>query len=239
MIVVKVGGAVVRRRARLALEDAVVVHGGGPQIIAAMARRASSVTFVGGRRVTDARGARRRPRGAARGQPASSARRSARALSAWPATRSACRRRRVPELGSSATRSRARPQAVLDALAAGRIPVVAPLAEGPLNVNADDAAAALAVGLGAERILFLTDVPGVLRDEQVLDRIDARRGRDRRVRGRDPAEAPGRGRRRPPRRPRRDRRRRWWSRDARHARLRDADLRARRTSPSSRARAAG
>ena len=51
--------------------------------------------------------------------------------------------------------------------------MVAPLAEGPLNVNADEAAAALAVGLGAERILFLTDVPGVLRDEQVLDRIDA------------------------------------------------------------------
>ena len=53
------------------------------------------------------------------------------------------------------------------------IPVVAPLAEGPLNVNADDAAAALAVGLGAERILFLTDVPGVLRDELVLDQIGA------------------------------------------------------------------
>ena len=46
----------------------------------------------------------------------------------------------------------------LEALAAGRVPVVAPLAPtGPLNVNADEAAAALAVGLGAERILFLTD----------------------------------------------------------------------------------
>ena len=55
-----------------------------------------------------------------------------------------------------------RPQAVLDALDAGRIPVVAPIAEGPLNVNADEAAAALAVGLGAERIVFLTDVPGVV-----------------------------------------------------------------------------
>ncbi len=65
------------------------------------------------------------------------------------------------------------PPAILEALAAGRIPVVAPLAEGPLNVNADDAAAALAVGLGAERILFLTDVPGVLRDDWVLDSIGA------------------------------------------------------------------
>ena len=57
------------------------------------------------------------------------------------------------------------PSAVVDALAAGRIPVVAPLARGAdgqaLNVNADEAAAALAVGLGAERILFVSDVlPG-------------------------------------------------------------------------------
>jgi acetylglutamate kinase len=39
---------------------------------------------------------------------------------------------------------------------------VTPLAAGPLNVNADEAAAALAVGLGADRLLFVTDVPGVL-----------------------------------------------------------------------------
>ena len=51
---------------------------------------------------------------------------------------------------------------MLDALAAGRIPVVSPLARGPLNVNADEAASALAVGIGATRISFLTDVPGRL-----------------------------------------------------------------------------
>jgi acetylglutamate kinase len=66
-----------------------------------------------------------------------------------------------------------RPAAVLEALAAGRIPVVAPLAEGPLNVNADEAASALAIGLGAERILFLTDVPGVYVDGEVIDSICA------------------------------------------------------------------
>ncbi len=31
-----------------------------------------------------------------------------------------------------------------------------------MNVNADETAVALAAGLGAERILFLTDVPGLL-----------------------------------------------------------------------------
>jgi acetylglutamate kinase len=51
---------------------------------------------------------------------------------------------------------------VEEALAAGLVPVVTPLAAGPLNVNADEAAAALAVGLGAERLLFVTDVAGVL-----------------------------------------------------------------------------
>ncbi|MGI8421284.1 MAG: acetylglutamate kinase, partial [Gaiellaceae bacterium] len=55
-----------------------------------------------------------------------------------------------------------RPQAVEDALALGLVPVVTPLACGPLNVNADEAAAALAVGIEAERIVFLTDVPGLL-----------------------------------------------------------------------------
>jgi len=60
------------------------------------------------------------------------------------------------------------PAAIEEALDAGLIPVVAPIAVGPLNVNADEAAAALAVGLGAERIVFLSDVPGVLVDGDVV-----------------------------------------------------------------------
>ncbi len=48
-----------------------------------------------------------------------------------------------------------------------------PIAEGPLNVNADEAAAALALGLGADRLLFLTDVDGVILDGRVADAIDA------------------------------------------------------------------
>ena len=57
----------------------------------------------------------------------------------------------------------------------GRVPVVTPLAAGPLNVNADEAAAALAVGLGAERLLFLTDVAGVFHDGELLETIEADR----------------------------------------------------------------
>jgi acetylglutamate kinase len=62
---------------------------------------------------------------------------------------------------------------VLQALAAGRVPVVAPLAVGPLNVNADDAATALALGLGARKLLFLTDVEGLLLDDALVDSIRA------------------------------------------------------------------
>ena len=55
--------------------------------------------------------------------------------------------------------------AVDDLIAAGRIPVVAtvaPDASGVLhNVNADTAASALAVALGARKLVVLTDVPGL------------------------------------------------------------------------------
>ncbi|ONM46063.1 acetylglutamate kinase [Nocardia donostiensis] len=58
-----------------------------------------------------------------------------------------------------------KPEAVLDLIAAGRIPVVstiAPDADGVVhNINADTAAAALAEGIGAEKLVVLTDVAGL------------------------------------------------------------------------------
>ncbi|GAB3080397.1 acetylglutamate kinase [Pedococcus soli] len=62
------------------------------------------------------------------------------------------------------------PGAVQDILDAGRIPVVSTVApdldvEGQvLNINADTAAAALAVALGAHKLVMLTDVEGVYAD---------------------------------------------------------------------------
>ena len=57
------------------------------------------------------------------------------------------------------------PAAVLDIVNAGRIPVVSGLApdlDGVVhNINADTAAAALAVALGAEKLVMLTDVEGL------------------------------------------------------------------------------
>ena len=56
-----------------------------------------------------------------------------------------------------------------DALADGYIPVVSTLAQGvdgetAYNINADTAAAKLAVALHAEKLILLTDVRGLLRD---------------------------------------------------------------------------
>lgn len=74
-----------------------------------------------------------------------------------------------------------RVEAVEDLISAGRIPVVAtvaPTVNGQvLNVNADTAAAALAVALGAEKLVVLTDVPGLYRnwpdDPELISEIGA------------------------------------------------------------------
>jgi acetylglutamate kinase len=72
------------------------------------------------------------------------------------------------DLGLVGEVARVRPEAVQDLVEAGRIPVissVAPDEDGLVhNVNADTAAAALAVALGAEKLLVLTDVEGLFRD---------------------------------------------------------------------------
>ncbi|MFD3704909.1 acetylglutamate kinase [Nocardia sp. NPDC058658] len=73
------------------------------------------------------------------------------------------------------------PGAVLDLIDAGRIPVVstiAPDADGVVhNINADTAAAALAEGIGAEKLVVLTDVEGLYTDwpdrSSLTSRIDA------------------------------------------------------------------
>jgi acetylglutamate kinase len=62
------------------------------------------------------------------------------------------------------------PSVVLDALAAGKIPVIASIAPDldddgqSLNINADSAASALAVALGAAKLVILTDVAGLYSD---------------------------------------------------------------------------
>jgi acetylglutamate kinase len=65
-------------------------------------------------------------------------------------------------------------------LADGRVPVVASVCRGDdggvYNVNADTAAAAVAVGIGAEKLVVLTDVKGLYRDWPAGDEVVSRIG---------------------------------------------------------------
>jgi acetylglutamate kinase len=73
------------------------------------------------------------------------------------------------------------PSVVLQLIAGGFVPVVSPLARdiddtgsagSGLNVNGDDAAAALAGALAADELVLVADVPGVLEDGVVIPSLD-------------------------------------------------------------------
>jgi acetylglutamate kinase len=72
------------------------------------------------------------------------------------------------DLGLVGEVAEVRPESVQDLIEAGRIPVVSSVAPDQFgqvhNVNADLAAASLAVALGAEKLLVLTDVEGLYLD---------------------------------------------------------------------------
>jgi len=72
-----------------------------------------------------------------------------------------------------------RPEVVTNILEDGFVPVIAPIAGGGslghpgYNINADLAASQIATALGARKVLFLTDTPGVLeRDGRLLSNLD-------------------------------------------------------------------
>jgi acetylglutamate kinase len=177
-IVLKLGGGVAAaavadvRALAAGGHEVCVVHGAGPQITAALERRGLDVSFVRGRRVTsadalplvrEALAAVNRQLCAALGPPAVG----------FMGDEVGLQAERIEELGFVGDPRPTRPPAIECALAEGLIPVVAPLAAGPLNVNADEAAAALAVGLGADRIHFVSDVPGVYVAGDVVSALPA------------------------------------------------------------------
>jgi len=205
VVVVKYGGnAMVDDTLRQAFADdmvflrtagvrPVVVHGGGPQITAMLTRLGITSEFRGGLRVTDEESidvvrmvlvgqVGRELVGLlnARGPYAVG-------MSGEDAGLFTAERRTAGvdgtavDLGLVGDVVGVRPEAVLDLIAAGRIPVistVAPDEDGQvLNVNSDSAAAALAVALQAEKLVVLTDVEGLYADwpasSDVISEIDA------------------------------------------------------------------
>ena len=165
----------------------VVVHGGGPQISARLAELNIETEFRGGFRVTTAesigvvRDVLRNEISTPLAQMITDAGAQAQVLSGEDSN---LFRAEVTTLDSAdgpidiglvGEVVQVNPRVVFEAIEAGRIPVistVAPDANGQLlNVNADLAAASLAIALGAEKLMVLTDVPGLYSDWPNLESL--------------------------------------------------------------------
>ncbi len=192
VVVIKLGGSVMEHAAALdaALQDVVfmeavglhpiVVHGGGKAISAAMAQAGIAPRFVQGRRYTDEATLKivadtlideinydlvariEKMGGSALGMHP----RSRPCLFGEPLTLD---EGGAPvDLGRVGTVTRVEGTPLRKLASAGIIPVIPSLAEDAeerlLNVNADTAAAAVAEHLDAEKLVFVSDTPGLLRD---------------------------------------------------------------------------
>ncbi|MCW8307661.1 acetylglutamate kinase [Acidiphilium sp. PA] len=181
----------------------VVVHGGGPQINAMLSRLKIQSTFVDGLRVTDAamvEVVEMVLAGTVNKMVAGLINRAG-ALAVGICgkdgglirARKLTRTRRDPgsaietalDLGFVGEPEHVDVRVIHALTGAGLIPVIAPVGVGAdgatYNINADTVAGAIAGALGANRLLMLTDVPGVLDHEGQLmaeltvDQIDAMR----------------------------------------------------------------
>jgi len=174
---------------RLAGMRPVVVHGGGPQITSMLDRLQIDAEFKEGLRVTTPE-AMDVVRMVLMGQvnrelvnlinnhgplAVGLSGEDAHLLTACPMTD------QEVDLGLVGEVAKVQPAAVLDLIAAGRVPVIATVAPGQdgqiYNINADTAAAALAVALDARRLVMLTDVPGLYANwpesDEILTQITA------------------------------------------------------------------
>ena len=158
----------------------VVVHGGGPQISAHLARLGLESTFAAGLRVTTPEAmdvVRMVLTGQVNRDVVGLINRHgpfAVGMSGEDANMFTARRRHAVvdgtpvDIGLVGEIEAVDPAAVRALIADGRIPVVSSVARGTggevYNVNADTAAAALAVALGAAKLVVLTDVAGLYAD---------------------------------------------------------------------------
>ncbi|HEX5465601.1 MAG TPA: acetylglutamate kinase [Candidatus Limnocylindrales bacterium] len=190
VLVVKLGGANLEAEAGILAELAaqarrrptVVVHGGGAQVTAWQERLGQPARFEDGLRVTDAPAlevALAVLRGLVNGQLVAALRRlGVEAVGLSGLDGGLLVAERLPGKGLVASVSDVR-RGLLDALlVGGQLPVVAPLAmdeRGVIcNVNADDAAAGIARGIGARQLVLLSDVAGVRgADGSTLASLDA------------------------------------------------------------------
>jgi acetylglutamate kinase len=155
----------------------VVVHGGGPQITARLAELGIQTEFKAGLRVTTpevievVRDVLRNQISASLANLVHSAGAQTVVLSGEDSNLFRAEKTTTDlagnalDVGLVGEVTQVNPRVVLEALATGVVPIISTVAPGSdnqlLNVNADLAAASLAVALGAEKLLLLTDVAGL------------------------------------------------------------------------------
>lgn len=193
-VVVKLGGAAIDRKSDLALAQdvlllrsvgvrCVLVHGGGPQVDAMLRRVGKEPEFKDGLRVTDAEtldivrmvlvGKINRDLVATINSQAGEepvavgvSGEDAGLLTVTPADSA---------LGFVGNVTKVRAELIHRLLDDGLTPVISTIgtnSEGqPYNVNADEAARAIAVAMGAEKIVYLTAAPGLLEDVRDEDSL--------------------------------------------------------------------
>jgi acetylglutamate kinase len=177
VVVVKLGGTTLAEQRQVLEEVALVartrpvvlVHGGGKRMTEWLERLGVPTRFEGGLRVTDA-AALEVATAVLRGVVNTELVAALRAVGCDAVGLSGVDGglligRRLPEVGLVATVTGIRRDLLDTLLVAHQVPVVAPLAldeHGAVcNVNADDAAAGIAAGLGARQLVLMTDVDGI------------------------------------------------------------------------------
>jgi acetylglutamate kinase len=183
-IVVKLGGSAMEDSAALAatLRDlawlhlvgqrVVLVHGGGKPIDRALTAAGVVPRKVNGRRVTDSATLAVVVRVLADEINPDLARRlrelGCPATGLRTANDCVLRGRPIPELGRAGDVTGVNTSTIDRLVLEGTMPIVPPIArddaDGWLNINADDAAAAVAAHWRADALIYLTDTPGLLRD---------------------------------------------------------------------------
>ena len=171
--VVKIGGALLESPAsataaiqKVVNGSTVIVHGGGMQISRILEQMNVPTRFVDGLRVTDEptlRAASLALLGEVHSRLVQAM--SAAGLPVVGLFGGVRAKLKEGPWGFVGTNVDADPEVILGLLALRRIPVIPTLALGTdslLNVNGDETAAAVAVRIQAGRLIFLTDVPGVL-----------------------------------------------------------------------------
>jgi len=158
----------------------VLVHGGGPEITTWLKRLGHEARFVNGQRVTDEAtmtvvemvlsGKINKEivamLGSLGGQAVGLSGKDGRLLEAEK--KQELLDGQPVDMGFVGQVTKVNPEIIETVLAQGYIPVVAPIGVGPdgesYNINADYAAAALAMALNADKLVLLTDVPGIFAD---------------------------------------------------------------------------